>query len=310
MHKNKWTKPRSQLSVSQHQDLISKNVKRKAMSEDKNKSPMVSEITAEFGSLSESSDDEFLTTRVVRRRVIIQADEMPDFPTQSVTEETYKDENGHIVVKRVTRKIVRKCISADGVEQEEVSLEGAPQESISTAVGDGYSKVVKRTVLKSEGDHAEVTFTQSEGFTASRQEAGEAWKVSETERTTVVEGERTMTHRGDPSLASDLPSAQDDFKQALGYLGGFIRTELPHVVEKETVKEDGTVVRRAHMRKGGALRRTVVKRAGQRKQVLLEQEDNPRKGSKSRDLQQHLHQLFHRYYKEDDEDNDEEEDEE
>ncbi|XP_029355344.1 uncharacterized protein LOC115041744 isoform X2 [Echeneis naucrates] len=171
------------------------------------------EITAEFGSLSESSDDEFLTTRVVRRRVIIQADEMPDFPTQSVTEETYKDENGHIVVKRVTRKIVRKCISADGVEQEEVSLEGAPQESISTAVGDGYSKVVKRTVLKSEGDHAEVTFTQSEGFTASRQEAGEAWKVSETERTTVVEGERTMTHRGDPSLASDLPSAQDDFKQ-------------------------------------------------------------------------------------------------
>ena len=38
-------------------------------------------------------------------------------------------------------------------------------------------------------------------------------KVSCIERTTVVEGERTMTHHGDPSLASDLPSAQDDFKQ-------------------------------------------------------------------------------------------------
>lgn len=57
---------------------------------------------------------------------------------------------------QVTRKIIRKCVSVDGVESEEVSLEGAPQGSISMAEGDGYSKVVKRTVLKSEGDHTEV----------------------------------------------------------------------------------------------------------------------------------------------------------
>lgn len=63
------------------------------------------------------------------------------------------------------------------------------------------------------------------------------------------------------------------------------------------------------MRKDRTLRRTVVKGAGQRKQVLLEQVDNPRKGSKPRDLQQHLHQLFHRYYEEE-EDNDEDEEEE
>ncbi|XP_071360053.1 ankyrin-2 isoform X4 [Trachinotus anak] len=238
-----------------------------------------------------------------------QADEMPDLPMQSVTEEKYKDENGHIVVKRVTRKIIRKCVSADGVEREEVSLEGAPQGSINMAEGDGYSKVVKRTVLKSEGDHTEVTFTESEGFSASRQETGEGCKVTRVERTTVVEGERTMTHQGDPSLASDLPSAQDDFTQALGYLNGLSRAELPYVVERETVKEDGTVVRRAHMRKGRTLRRTVVKGAGQRKQVLLERVDSPTKGSKTCDLQQHLHQLFHRYYEEDKEDNDEDEEE-
>ncbi|XP_078115770.1 uncharacterized protein ank2a isoform X1 [Sander vitreus] len=142
-----------------------------------------------------------------------QADEMPDLPTQSVTEEKYKDENGHIVVKKVTRKIIRKCVSADGVESEEVSLEGAPQGSISMAEGDGYSKVVKRTVLKSEGDHTEVTFAECEGFSASSQETAESCKISRVEQTAVVEGERTMTHRGDPSLASDLPSAQDDFKQ-------------------------------------------------------------------------------------------------
>lgn len=34
------------------------------------------------------------------------------------------------------------------------------------------------------------------------------------------------------------------FHQALEYIGGFSRSELPHVVEQETVKEDGTVVRR------------------------------------------------------------------
>lgn len=37
-----------------------------------------------------------------------------------------------------------------------MSVEGDPQGSISMAEGDGYSKVVKRTVLKSEGDHTEV----------------------------------------------------------------------------------------------------------------------------------------------------------
>ncbi|KAA8594867.1 hypothetical protein FQN60_012002 [Etheostoma spectabile] len=224
------------------------------------------EITTELGSVSESSDDEFLTTRIVQRRVVIQADEMPDLPTQSVTEEKYKDENGHTVIKKVTRKIIRKCVSADGVEREEVSLEGAPQGSISMAEGDGYSKVVKRTVLKSEGDHTEVTFAECKGFSASSQETAEGCKVSLVERTAVVEGERTMTHQGDTAL----------------------------------------------MRKGFTHRRTVVKEAGQRKQVLLEQVDNPRKGSKPRDLQQHLQQLFHRFYedeKEDDEDEEEEEEE-
>ncbi|XP_019732364.1 uncharacterized protein LOC109519929 isoform X6 [Hippocampus comes] len=237
------------------------------------------------------------------------ADEMPDVPMQTTTEEKYKDENGHIVVRKVTRKIIRKCVSSDGVEREEVSIEGSPQRSISVAEGDGYSKVVKRTVLKSEGDHTEVTFAESEGFSAS-QATAEVRKVSLAERTTVVEGKRTVTHKGDLSLASDLPSAQEDFNQALGYIGGLTREELPYVVESETVKDDGTVVRRAHMRKGQTLRRTVVQGGGQGKQVLLEQTDGPTKASKPHELQQHLHQLFHHYYEEHQEDHDDDDDEE
>ncbi|XP_068506903.1 ankyrin-2 isoform X7 [Syngnathus scovelli] len=237
-----------------------------------------------------------------------QADEMPDIPTQTVTEEKYQDEDGHIVIRTVTRKIIRKCVSSDGVEREEVSIEGSPQRSISVTEGDGYSKVVKRTILKSEGDHTEVTFAESEGFSAS-QATAEVRKVSLAERTTVVEGKRTVAHKGDLSLASDLPSAEEDFNQALGYIGDFTRAELPHVVESETVKDDGTVIRRAHMHKGQTLRRTVVQGGGQPKQVLLEQVDGPTKGSRPHELQQHLHQLFHHYYEEHREDDDSEEEE-
>ncbi|XP_025763536.1 ankyrin-2 isoform X4 [Oreochromis niloticus] len=235
-----------------------------------------------------------------------QSDEMPDLPAQSVSEERYKDENGHIVVKKVTRKIIRKCVSADGAEHEEMTLEGAPQGFVPAAEGDGYSKVVKRTVVKSEGDHTEVTFTEREHSSSLRQETADERKISHTERTTVVEGERTVTHHGDQSLTSDLPTAQDDFKEAFGYLSGFSGTELPHVVERETIKEDGTVVRRAHLRKGCTLIQTVVEGAGQHKQVIQEKVDHPRKGSKTRDLQQHLHQLFHRYYEEEKNNDDEE----
>ena len=64
------------------------------------------------------------------------------------------------------------------------------------------------------------------------------------------------------------------------------------------------------MRKGRTLRRTEVKGAGRRRQVLLEQVDNPRKGSKLCELQQHLHQLFHHFHDEDEEDIDDDEEEE
>ncbi|XP_061535036.1 ankyrin-2 isoform X6 [Phycodurus eques] len=267
------------------------------------------EITHELNPNLWTSDDVISHERTRYVNLDEQADEMPDLPTQTVTEEKYRDENGHIVVKKVTRKIIRKCVSSDGVEREEVSVEGSPQRSISVAEGDGYSKVVKRTVLKSEGDHTEVTFAEREGFSAS-QETAEVRKVSLAESTIVVEGKRTVTHKGDLSLDSDLPSAQEDFKQALGYIGGFTRAELPHVVESETVKDDGTVVTRAHMRKGQTVRRTVVQGAGQRKQVFLEQVDGPTKGSKPHELQQHLHQLFHHYYEEHQEDHDDDNEDE
>ncbi|XP_036406659.1 ankyrin-2b [Megalops cyprinoides] len=269
------------------------------------------EIAEELGVLSDSSEEEVLTTRVVRRRVIIQADEMPEIPPQTVTEEQYTDEHGNMVVKKVTRKVIRKFVSADGVEREEVMVEGAQQETVSVEEGDGYSKVVKRTVLRSGGDQTEVTFSEAlpvTGATASEFEAEpvQGRKVSKVIKTTVVRGERMEKHSGDPALATDLPSAKDDFQQALSYAGGFGKMDIPHLVEKEIVKEDGSVIRRTRMHKTRTQKRTVV-RDGQGKQVHLELLDDTPEALQPDDLQQRLHHLLHRYCAEEEEEQEEEE---
>uniref|UniRef100_A0A3Q3R7P7 Ankyrin 2 n=1 Tax=Monopterus albus TaxID=43700 RepID=A0A3Q3R7P7_MONAL len=89
--------------------------------------------------------------------VFLQADTLPDIPSQTVTEEKYIDEHGNMVVKKITRKVIRKYVSADGTETQEVTIEGSQQESVQIEEGDNVSRVVKRTVLHSEGDQKEVS---------------------------------------------------------------------------------------------------------------------------------------------------------
>ncbi|XP_058250471.1 ankyrin-2b isoform X2 [Hemibagrus wyckioides] len=176
------------------------------------------EIAAELGLLSDSSEEEVLTTRVVRRRVIIQGDELPEISPYTVTEEQYTDEHGNIVTKKITRKIIRKYVSADGVEREEVIEEGAQQEAITVDDADGFSKVLKRTVVRSAGDQTEVTFSETAPVgkaTASgfEGENAEGRKVSKVIKTMMVQGERMEKQIGDPSLSADLPSAKEDFEK-------------------------------------------------------------------------------------------------
>ncbi|XP_043368963.1 ankyrin-2 isoform X37 [Dermochelys coriacea] len=144
------------------------------------------------------------------------ADDMPEIPPETVTEEQYTDEHGHIVVKKVTRKIIRRYISPDGTEKEEVLMHGAPQEPVMIEEGDGYSKVVKRVVLKSDIEQSEVTFSEPRvlmGASEFQAEPVEGRKVSKVVKTTVVQGERMEKHLGDASLATDLPSAKEDFEE-------------------------------------------------------------------------------------------------
>uniref|UniRef100_A0A480T698 Ankyrin-2 isoform X20 n=1 Tax=Sus scrofa TaxID=9823 RepID=A0A480T698_PIG len=260
------------------------------------------ELTEELGELEASSDEEaMLTTRVVRRRVIIQGDDMPDIPPETVTEEEYVDEHGHTVVKKVTRKIIRRYVSSDGTEKEEMTMQGAPQDPISIEEGDGYSKVIKRVVLKSDTERSEVTLSEPSILSSTSQfqaEPVEGRRVSKVVKTTVVHGERMEKHLGDSSLATDLPSAKDDFEEALSYTGSHMKVHSPSLVENEVLKEDGSIIRRTTMSKARTQKRAVVKDQHGKRIYLEHLEDVP-EALDPDDLQHDLQQLLRHFCKED-----------
>ncbi|XP_065110502.1 uncharacterized protein [Paramisgurnus dabryanus] len=142
-----------------------------------------------------------------------EGDDVPDIPPQSVTEEQYTDAQGNLVVKKVTRKVIRRCVSSDGVEREQVRVEGSEQQPVIVEQGDGYSRVMKRTVLKSEGHQTEVTFHERDVTSSSKEETAGGSRVSQVFQTTVVHGEHLEKQEGDADLAADLSSARDDFTQ-------------------------------------------------------------------------------------------------
>ncbi|XP_073748254.1 ankyrin-2 isoform X36 [Callorhinus ursinus] len=164
----------------------------------------------------ESADDQPQALERLEDAAFHKGDEMPDIPPETVTEEEYIDEHGHTVVKKVTRKIIRRYISSDGTEKEEVTMQGMAQGPISIEEGDGYSKVMKRIVLKSDTEQSEVTLSEPSILSSTSQfqaEPVEGRRVSKVVKTTMVHGERMEKHLGDSSLATDLPSAKDDFEE-------------------------------------------------------------------------------------------------
>ncbi|XP_027399607.1 ankyrin-2 isoform X42 [Bos indicus x Bos taurus] len=228
-------------------------------------------------------------------------DDMPDIPPETVTEEEYIDEHGHTVVKKVTRKIIRRFISSDGTEKEEITMQGAPQDSISVDEGDGYSKVIKRIVLKSDTEQSEVTLSEPSILSSTSQfqaEPVEGRRVSKVVKTTVVHGERMEKHLGDSSLATDLPSAKDDFEEALSYTGSHMKVYSPSLVENEVLKEDGSIIRRTTMSKARTQKRAVVKDQ-QGKRIYLEHLEDVPEALDQDDLQHDLQQLLRHFCKED-----------
>nr|XP_023404371.1 ankyrin-2 isoform X2 [Loxodonta africana] len=228
-------------------------------------------------------------------------DDMPDIPPETVTEEEYIDDHGHTVVKKVTRKIIRRYVSSDGTEKEEITMQGMPQEPVHIEEGDGYSKVIKRVVLKSDTEQSEVTLSEPSILSSTSQfqaEPVEGRRVSKVVKTTMVHGERMEKHLGDSSLAHDLPSAKDDFEEALSYTGSHMKVHFPSLVENEIRKEDGSIIKRTTMSKASTQKRAVVKDQ-HGKHIHLEHLEDVPEALDQDDLQHDLQQLLRHFCKED-----------
>ncbi|XP_053757321.1 ankyrin-2 isoform X49 [Panthera pardus] len=250
----------------------------------------------------ESADDQpQALERVDDDAAFHKGDDMPDIPPETVTEEEYIDEHGHTVVKKVTRKIIRRYVASDGTEKEEVTMQGMAQGPISIEEGDGYSKVMKRIVLKSDTEQSEVTLSEPSILSSTSQfqaEPVEGRRVSKVVKTTMVHGERMEKHLGDSSLATDLPSAKDDFEEALSYTGSHMKVHLPSLVENEILKEDGSVIKRTTMSKASTQKRAVVKDQ-HGKHIYLEHLEDVPEALDQDDLQRDLQQLLRHFCKED-----------
>ncbi|XP_041515433.1 ankyrin-2 isoform X41 [Microtus oregoni] len=249
----------------------------------------------------ESADDQpQVLERLDGDAAFQKGDDMPDIPPETVTEEEYVDENGHTVVKKVTRKIIRRYVSSDGVEKEEITMQGTPQEPVTIEDGDSYSKVIKRVVLKSDTQQSEMTLAEPSILSSTSQfqaEPVEGRRVSKVVKTTVVHGERMEKSLGDSSLATDLPSAKDDFEEALGYTGSHMKVHFPSLVENEILKEDGSVIKRTTMNKASTQKRAVVKDQ-QGKRISLEHLEDVPGALDQDDLQRDLQQLLRHFCKE------------
>ncbi|XP_009952921.1 PREDICTED: ankyrin-3-like [Leptosomus discolor] len=76
------------------------------MSEQKECSDSDSEIESD----SSSDEEQRITTRVYRRRLILKGEEAKNIPGESITEEQFTDEEGNVVTRKITRKVVRRVV--------------------------------------------------------------------------------------------------------------------------------------------------------------------------------------------------------
>ncbi|XP_054688552.1 ankyrin-3 isoform X5 [Grus americana] len=65
---------------------------------------------SEIESDSSSDEEQRITTRVYRRRLILKGEEAKNVPGESVTEEQFTDEEGNVITRKITRKVVRRVV--------------------------------------------------------------------------------------------------------------------------------------------------------------------------------------------------------
>ncbi|KAM9559449.1 ankyrin-3-like isoform 21-T22 [Salvelinus alpinus] len=74
---------------------------------------LVSEKKVQRFSESGTDEEQTVTTRVFRRRVILKGEQAKNIPGESVTEEQFTDEDGNIITRKVIRKVIRRVSMPD-----------------------------------------------------------------------------------------------------------------------------------------------------------------------------------------------------
>ncbi|KAF6107448.1 ankyrin 3 [Phyllostomus discolor] len=74
---------------------------------------------------SSSEEERRVTTRVTRRRLIIKGEEAKNIPGESVTEEQFTDEEGTLITRKITRKVIRRIAIPQERKHNDVQGEGS-----------------------------------------------------------------------------------------------------------------------------------------------------------------------------------------
>ncbi|KAM5323534.1 ankyrin-3 isoform 3-T3 [Glossophaga mutica] len=74
---------------------------------------------------SSSEEERRVTTRVTRRRLIIKGEEARNIPGESVTEEQFTDEEGTLITRKITRKVIRRIAVPQERKHNDVQGEGS-----------------------------------------------------------------------------------------------------------------------------------------------------------------------------------------
>uniref|UniRef100_A0A3B4EV71 Ankyrin-3-like n=1 Tax=Pundamilia nyererei TaxID=303518 RepID=A0A3B4EV71_9CICH len=86
---------------------------------------------------SDSDEETTVTTRVIRRRVVLKGEEARNIPGDSVTEEQFIDEDGNLVTRKVIRKVVRRVFSSEERRQSEGEFIAAEEPAAAGGEGVG-----------------------------------------------------------------------------------------------------------------------------------------------------------------------------
>ncbi|XP_073722808.1 ankyrin-3 isoform X13 [Misgurnus anguillicaudatus] len=100
---------------------------------------------------SSSDEEETITTRVYRRRVILKGDQARNIPGETVTEEQYIDDDGNMVTRKVIRKVVRRTAA---VEEQGKRKRGKRSRQAGRAGGDEEQGSGPQTVHNEAGERA------------------------------------------------------------------------------------------------------------------------------------------------------------